>query len=64
MIPEELRERIWKLIAREAPHSLWWVSEKGRQPLSRQMAKSSLLSVACFGSLQTYKDAHELIRCL
>lgn len=63
-IPDELREKIWALLASEAATTLWWATAEARQPRTRSMAKRSLRTVARYGTLHAYKTAHELVKCL
>ena len=63
-IPDELREKIWELIAKNTPGALWRHSHEALHPRTRSMAKLTLRDLAENGTLQAYKTAHELIACL
>ena len=63
-IPDELREKIWELIAKNTPDALWRHSYEALHPRTRVMARLTLRDLARNGSLSAYKTAHEFIACL
>lgn len=64
LLPEDLRERIWAELDKEAATTLWHVNDEAHRPLTRTMARLSLRDLAKNGTVRAYKVAHELMACL
>ncbi|MBI4179297.1 hypothetical protein HY522_07750 [bacterium] len=63
-LPPEVAEKIRKLIDRTAGAALWYMSDSMKRPRFRGPARQVLRAIACEGSLDDYKSAHQLLKCL
>ena len=63
-IPPDLAEKIWALIDQAGASAVWYMPPAMKRPQSRLVARQVMRAIACNGSLEAYKSAHQLLKCL